>query len=88
MTTLTAYDDLPGALLDELTDAGLDPLDVHALVVAALGEDLPTGVDVTSAATISPDARGSGVLAAREAGVVAGLGIAAARRLPTTLPET
>jgi nicotinate-nucleotide pyrophosphorylase (carboxylating) len=77
MTTLTAYDDLPGALLDELTDAGLDPLDVHALVVAALGEDLPTGVDVTSAATIPADARAVADFGARGAGVVAGLGVAA-----------
>ena len=67
---------VPTALLEELADAGLDPAEVHAQVVAALVEDVPT-VDVTSVATIAPDATGSGVFAAREAGVVAGLGVAA-----------
>lgn len=61
---------------DELAAAGLDPAAVLAQVRAALAEDLP-GADVTSVATIAEDARGSGVFAAREAGVVAGLGIAA-----------
>ncbi len=66
---MTPYD-------EELTAAGLDPGAVLAQVRAALAEDLPSG-DVTSEATIAPEARGSGVFAAREAGVVAGLGIAA-----------
>lgn len=66
---MTPYD-------DELAAAGLDPAAVLAQVRAALAEDLPAG-DVTSEATISADARGSGVFAAREAGVVAGLGVAA-----------
>ena len=66
---MTPYD-------EELTAAGLDPAAVLAQVRAALAEDLPSG-DVTSEATIAPEARGSGVFAAREAGVVAGLGIAA-----------
>jgi nicotinate-nucleotide pyrophosphorylase (carboxylating) len=61
---------------DELRAAGLDPEAIRAQVVAALAEDLPDG-DVTSLATISADAQGSGVLGAREAGVVAGLGVAA-----------
>ena len=60
----------------ELAAAGLDPAVVLAQVRAALAEDLPAG-DVTSLATISADAQGSGVFAAREAGVVAGLGVAA-----------
>ncbi|MEO6511533.1 MAG: carboxylating nicotinate-nucleotide diphosphorylase [Nocardioides sp.] len=76
MTSLTTYDDLPGALLGELADAGLDPFDVYAHVVAALGEDLPGGVDVTSEATISADARAVADFGARAAGVVAGLGVA------------
>ncbi len=76
MTTLTAYDDLPGALLDELATAGLDPRDVYAHVLAALGEDLPDGVDVTSEATIPADARAVADFGARAAGVVAGLGVA------------
>ena len=66
---MTPYD-------DELRAAGLDPAAVRAQVALALAEDLPAG-DVTSAATIGSDARGSGVFAARETGVVAGLGVAA-----------
>jgi nicotinate-nucleotide pyrophosphorylase (carboxylating) len=61
---------------DELRAAGLDPDAVLAQVRAALAEDLP-GDDVTSLATISAGVRGTGVFAAREAGVIAGLGIAA-----------
>lgn len=61
---------------EELRAAGLDPEAVRAQIRAALAEDLP-GEDVTSAATIAPEARGHGVFAAREPGVVAGLGIAA-----------
>ncbi len=74
----TAYDDLPGGLLEELATAGLDPRTVHAHVLAALAEDLPEGgEDVTSVVTIPAEARSSADLAAREPGVVAGLGIAA-----------
>ncbi|MBZ5739246.1 carboxylating nicotinate-nucleotide diphosphorylase [Nocardioides mangrovi] len=69
MTAATPYD-------EELRAAGLDPAAVLAQVRAALAEDLPSG-DVTSEATIAADVRGSGVFAAREAGVVAGLGVAA-----------
>ncbi len=61
---------------DELRAAGLDPAAVRAQIGEALAEDLPGG-DVTSLATIAEGARGSGVFAAREAGVVAGLGVAA-----------
>jgi nicotinate-nucleotide pyrophosphorylase (carboxylating) len=77
MTTLRSFDALPAGLVDELADAGLDPLDVYAHVVAALGEDLPGGVDVTSQATIPADARAVADFGARDAGVVAGLGLAA-----------
>jgi nicotinate-nucleotide pyrophosphorylase (carboxylating) len=61
---------------DEFRAAGLDPDAIRAQVAAALAEDLPGG-DVTSTATIAEDARGVGVFGAREAGVVAGLGVAA-----------
>jgi nicotinate-nucleotide pyrophosphorylase (carboxylating) len=65
-------------LLGELREAGLDPDAVVDAVDAALEEDLPGGaVDVTSVATIPAEAVGSGVFAARERGVVAGLGVAA-----------
>jgi nicotinate-nucleotide pyrophosphorylase (carboxylating) len=74
----TAYDALPEDLLDELQAAGLDPRAVYDDIVGALEEDLPGGADdVTSAATIPAEQKGSAVLAAREPGVVAGLGIAA-----------
>src|SRR3954453_23741330 len=61
---------------EELRAAGLDPEAICAQVAEALAEDLPAG-DVTSTATIAADAQGIGVFAAREAGVVAGLGVAA-----------
>lgn len=79
MIARPAYESLPPALLDELAAAGLDPRDVHALVVAAVDEDLsggPVADDVTSAATVPADARGHAVMGARDAGVVAGLGVA------------
>ena len=70
----TTYD----GLLDDLRDDGLDPDAVIAAIDAALEEDLPgDAVDVTSVATIPADATGEGVFAAREPGVVAGLGVAA-----------
>ena len=72
----TPYDALPTALLAELTEAGLDARAVHDAIALAVAEDLP-GEDVTSAATISPDARGVADFAAREPGVVAGLTVAA-----------
>jgi len=61
---------------EELRAAGLDPEAIRAQIAEALAEDLPGG-DVTSIATIAADAQGVGVFAAREAGVVAGLGVAA-----------
>ena len=70
----TTYD----GLLGDLRDDGLDPDAVIAAIDAALEEDLPgDAVDVTSVATIPADATGEGVFAAREPGVVAGLGVAA-----------
>jgi nicotinate-nucleotide pyrophosphorylase (carboxylating) len=61
---------------DELAAAGLDPDEVQAGIDRALAEDVPTE-DVTSVATIPADQQNAGVFAAREAGTVAGLGIAA-----------
>ncbi|HEY0890383.1 MAG TPA: carboxylating nicotinate-nucleotide diphosphorylase [Nocardioides sp.] len=79
MTSLTAYDDLPAGLAQELAHAGLEPKEVYRTIVTALGEDLPDhgDVDVTSAATIAADARATGDFAVREEGVVAGLAVAA-----------
>lgn len=75
---MTPYEKLPSVLLDELEAAGPDARTLYDAVLVALAEDLPHGgdVDVTSAATIAADARGLGVFAAREEGVMAGLGIA------------
>ena len=67
-------------LVAELADAGLDPQAIGEAIARALAEDLPPdgpGVDVTSEATIPADARGVADLAARQDGVVAGLGVAA-----------
>ena len=74
----TPYDDLPRDLLEELAEAGLDPHAVYDDILGALEEDLPGGADdVTSSATIPAEARATADFAAREAGVVAGLGVAA-----------
>ena len=78
MNARTPFQDLPASLVQEIQDAGLDPQAVLAQILAALEEDLPGGGDdVTSAATISAAARGVADFGAREAGVVAGLGVAA-----------
>ena len=76
---MTRFWDVPVELRDELTSAGLDPQALWKKISAAVDEDLPdgTGIDPTSWATISEDARGEAVFAAREPGVVAGLGVAA-----------
>jgi nicotinate-nucleotide pyrophosphorylase (carboxylating) len=76
---MTSIDNVPAGLLDELTTAGLDPEHVWEVVRRALEEDLPgrPRVDPTSESTIPLDARGEAVFAAREAGVVAGLGVGA-----------
>ncbi|HEX4472002.1 MAG TPA: carboxylating nicotinate-nucleotide diphosphorylase [Nocardioides sp.] len=76
MIARTPYGDLPRTLLEELAEAGLDPRAVYEMVVSAFDEDLPDGSrDVTSSA-MPPMGHGTGDLAAREAGVVAGLGVA------------
>ena len=76
MIARTPYDALPPALLEELSDAGLDPKAIYDAVVLTIGEDLP-GDDVTSAATIADTVRGVADFTAREPGVVAGLTLAA-----------
>ncbi len=77
---MTSPDDLPADLRDELAAAGLDPRAARDLIARALEEDLPDPSmdDPTSSSTIAADARGDAVFAAREPGVVAGLGLAAA----------
>jgi nicotinate-nucleotide pyrophosphorylase (carboxylating) len=56
-----------------LLDAGLDPVAVQRLVQVALDEDLGTGVDVTSLATVPFDLEVTADFVARVPGVVAGL---------------
>jgi nicotinate-nucleotide pyrophosphorylase (carboxylating) len=75
---VTSLRDVPEELIDELNDGGLDVEHLWEQVAAAMAEDLPGhSQDVTSAATISEGARASGDFAARDAGTVAGLGVAA-----------
>jgi nicotinate-nucleotide pyrophosphorylase (carboxylating) len=65
--------------VDMLAAAGLDPAEVHDIVLRALAEDLgPAGVDVTSVSTIPVEQADAAELVARADGVVAGLSVAAA----------
>ncbi|MCF6377813.1 carboxylating nicotinate-nucleotide diphosphorylase [Nocardioides KLBMP 9356] len=76
---MTSLRDVPPELRAELTAAGLDLDHVWDTIARALAEDLPDGDlgDPTSSSTVPLDARGEAVFAAREPGVVAGLGVAA-----------
>ena len=75
---------LSGATVTALRAAGLEPADVARVVRAALEEDFRYGADVTSAATVS-GRKLTAVVAAREAGVLAGL--PAALAVVDLLPE-
>jgi nicotinate-nucleotide pyrophosphorylase (carboxylating) len=59
-------------------DAFLSPLEIDAVVTRALAEDLGRAGDVTSLATVPEDTQARAVVVAREAGVIAGLPLAAA----------
>ena len=72
----TPYTWLPGELITELTGAGLDAMEVYDAVVRAIEEDLPSGEDVTSTATIPVFEVAVADFEARGDGVVAGLAIA------------
>lgn len=61
-----------------LAAAGIPPLDVEALVLRAVQEDVGDGVDVTTMATVPSDQRGRLELTARAAGIIAGTVVAAA----------
>ena len=61
-----------------LAAVGIPPLDVEALVLRAVQEDVGDGVDVTTMATVPADQRGRLELTARAAGVIAGTIVAAA----------
>ena len=56
-----------------IVDAGLDPDDVVAVLQRGLAEDLGTVGDLTSFATISPEARIDARYVARQPGVLAGV---------------
>ncbi|MDX6327107.1 MAG: hypothetical protein QOK15_3461 [Nocardioidaceae bacterium] len=71
----TPYGSVPGVLLRELSDLGLDAEEVYAGVQRAIAEDVPTE-DVTSAATIPATDHAVGDFTARGDGVVAGLAVA------------
>lgn len=76
MIARTPLDALPPALVAELEAAGLDPVAVHRHVAAAFEEDLPGGVDDVTSDAMPDMGRAVADIASREAGVVAGLGIA------------
>ncbi|HEY3906925.1 MAG TPA: carboxylating nicotinate-nucleotide diphosphorylase [Streptosporangiaceae bacterium] len=61
---------------EKLLCAGLDPADVRRVIEIALAEDLSSGPDVTTLATIPAELTGRADVAARSAGVVAGLVVA------------
>jgi nicotinate-nucleotide pyrophosphorylase (carboxylating) len=61
-----------------LLQARLDIDAVEALVRVALAEDLATGIDVTSTATVALDLVSTATFGARARGVIAGLPVAAA----------
>ncbi len=65
--------------VDTLAKAGLDPAAVERIVRTALEEDLggPSGVDITSVATIPAGQVGLAAVVARADGVVAGLPVVA-----------
>ncbi len=65
------------AVLHALTGAGLNPATVANIVGRALAEDLADGPDVTTAATIAAGQLGTARVVPREAGIVAGLPVAA-----------
>jgi len=61
-----------------LRDARLDPQAIHRICAEALAEDSPTGVDVTTAATVPAEQIAQLALVARSPGIAAGLPVAAA----------
>lgn len=64
---------LTAGLHTELRKVGLDPAEVETIARRALDEDLGSGIDVTSVATVPFDLEGVADFTARSAGVIAGL---------------
>lgn len=69
---------IPKDISDRLAAAGLAPVDVESVIARALAEDLDSGVDVTTMATVPPSQQSRLVLRSRAAGVLAGVPVAAA----------
>ena len=65
-------------LTKKFESAGLDPVAIETIVIAAIAEDLDGGVDITSTATIPGDQISIAEFRARKAGVVSGVLVAAA----------
>ncbi|WP_072806378.1 carboxylating nicotinate-nucleotide diphosphorylase [Rhodococcoides yunnanense] len=61
--------------MNALTEQGLDPDEVRALVRLALDEDLRYGPDVTTTATVSADAVATASVVARVPGTIAGIDV-------------
>lgn len=76
MILRTPYAEVPRGLVDELAAAGLDPLAVYEHVVLAFEEDLPGNAADATGSAMPPMGVATADLAARDAGVVAGLAIA------------
>ena len=76
--TGTEWFALRAELAGALRVAGLDPTAVEQMVRRALDEDLAFGPDVTTLATVPADARATGDVVPRSAGVLAGVPVAAA----------
>jgi nicotinate-nucleotide pyrophosphorylase (carboxylating) len=64
-------------LLKSVAATGLDPAAVAGVITTALAEDLADGPDVTTTATIGADQVGTAAAVTRQAGVAAGLPVAA-----------
>ena len=67
----------PTPLTAALTAAGLDPAHVLDIAIRTLDEDLTWGPDVTTDATLPPEATGTADVVARRPGCLAGVPVAA-----------
>ena len=69
---------LRAGIVDALRAAGLDAVEVEAVIRRALEEDLAFGPDVTTDSTVSPGAVSTGDVVPRTPGMLAGVPVAAA----------
>jgi nicotinate-nucleotide pyrophosphorylase (carboxylating) len=73
---------LSAEIRKKLMSSGLDPADVERVIRTALAEDLSSGADVTTLATIPAEMTGEANVVARAPGVIAGLFVAEAVFVP------